>query len=802
MTLVSCIMPTANRRRFAPEAIRLFLAQDYDDKELIILDDGEDAIADLIPEDPRIHYQRGSRREPIGVKRNLLCAAAHGEIIAHWDDDDWYAPWRLSRQVAAIIDDGADLCGLDDVLFFDPVARRGWEYVYPSGGTPWVYGATFCYRKSLWQRTRFPEIAVGEDTSLVADLRGARLSVLPEIGMYVGLIHGGNTGRKRTQDPVWRPQPEERIAAIVGGRWAHGPPEAPPQPVGSDTIAAPAPTSVCVGILVHSQPERLAETLVHLRANTTAAFDLLLLGDGPDHATRSALAALADCRQSTTAEPRGAAACFNRLLSESDADILIFLESGSLVGPGWLDTILAALRADPCNGLAGPSTNLAWSLQGALREAGASAANVAELAARTRAQFGARWRTLEPLYCLADFCYVVRRAVVEAIGAADEEYGLGPCWEMDYTVRAVRSGYRVVWAQGAYVFRYPYDRRRTMQETQFFEAAKRRYQNKFCGLKLSETRPGYARHCRGEECRHFAPAGLIDRMIPKTRQEPRCEPKPCVEPSAPTPASLHDAAPLISCIMPTRNRSEWVRQSLRYFARQDYPNRELIIIDDGNDDLDAVLPADPGIRHIRAPRPISIGAKRNLGCEAAAGTIIAHWDDDDWYATNRLSAQAAPILAGAAEITALRDTLFFDLEQCRFWQCSPEIYARLFVKSVHGGTLVFSRSVFGPASRYPDLSLAEDAYYLHAAVSRGVRLAPVHGAGLFAYVRHANNAWRFACGEVYGADGWRGAAEPKGFAADRDFYTRLLPVAANVGPATVPAQASRPRQAFGTCHGQ
>ena len=27
--LVSCIMPTANRRRFVPEAIRLFLAQDY-----------------------------------------------------------------------------------------------------------------------------------------------------------------------------------------------------------------------------------------------------------------------------------------------------------------------------------------------------------------------------------------------------------------------------------------------------------------------------------------------------------------------------------------------------------------------------------------------------------------------------------------------------------------------------------------------------------------------------------------------------------------------------------------------------
>jgi glycosyltransferase involved in cell wall biosynthesis len=56
MPLVSCIMPTANRRPFLPEAIRLFLGQDYPESELIVLDDGEDAIADLIPDHPRIRF--------------------------------------------------------------------------------------------------------------------------------------------------------------------------------------------------------------------------------------------------------------------------------------------------------------------------------------------------------------------------------------------------------------------------------------------------------------------------------------------------------------------------------------------------------------------------------------------------------------------------------------------------------------------------------------------------------------------------------------------------------------------------
>lgn len=54
--LVSCVMPTADRRAFVPQAIRAFLRQEYEPCELLILDDGADAIGDLIPDDERIRY--------------------------------------------------------------------------------------------------------------------------------------------------------------------------------------------------------------------------------------------------------------------------------------------------------------------------------------------------------------------------------------------------------------------------------------------------------------------------------------------------------------------------------------------------------------------------------------------------------------------------------------------------------------------------------------------------------------------------------------------------------------------------
>jgi Glycosyl transferase family 2/Glycosyltransferase family 9 (heptosyltransferase)/Methyltransferase domain/Glycosyl transferases group 1 len=217
--LVSCIMPTANRRRFVPQAIRLFLAQDYADKELVILDDGEDSIADLVPLDPRIRYLRRHLREPVGAKRNRACEEAHGDIIAHWDDDDWYAPQRLRLQVEALVAADGDVCGLDRVLFLDPQRRTAWEYVYPPGSGRWVCGATLCYRKSLWRRAPFPQINIGEDTRFVANLGDARVVVLPETDIFVGMVHSANTSPKHINDGRWQPRPVETIANAMGQDW-------------------------------------------------------------------------------------------------------------------------------------------------------------------------------------------------------------------------------------------------------------------------------------------------------------------------------------------------------------------------------------------------------------------------------------------------------------------------------------------------------------------------------------------------------------------------------------------------------
>jgi glycosyltransferase involved in cell wall biosynthesis len=783
--LVTCIMPTANRRAFVPAAIAQFLAQDYPNKELLVLDNGRESVADLVPDHPAIRYIEEHSLRTLGALRNRACELARGDIIAHWDDDDWYPPDRLSRQVEALDHHRADVCGSSRVYFLDAARRRAWEYAFRSSKL-WVAGATLAYRKSFWERSRFREIQVGEDCQFVWGEPVKRIADLADAGLCIATIHSGNTSPKRPAGSFWRPVDVSILEKMIAAAAAPVPAVSHASP--SDGTKAESPrnvrvpvravqANVCVGIHVRTEPKRLLETLSMLAANTDSQPEILLLGDGPDPSTSAVLATLTQHRQSNTTEPRGAPACFNRLLRGSTAPVVIFLESGTLVGPGWLPTLLNALSADPRNGLAGPSTNHAWNEQAAYRDRPAGTANLTALADDARRRFGAELQSLEPLHGIGDFCLAVRREVVAEIGAVDEGFGVGPCWEMEYAARAARAGFRSVWAKGAYVFRHPFSSQRQRDESLLLGSNKRRYQELLCELKLTGAREGYAEHCRGDACPHFAPRELIRRkleleteqMIP-TRTNP-------IAPAARNARAL----PMVSCIMPTHDRVDWLRQSISYFQRQDYPERELLVIDDGARDLSDLLPCDPRITYMRLGQRRSIGFKRNHGCSLARGEFVCHWDDDDWYSNERLSAQIAPLVRGGADITGLCDTVFFDLDRWEFWKCKPKLYERIFVHGVHGGTLAYRRSLFGRSIRYPDGSLAEDAAFLRAAVAAGARLARIPGDGVFAYVRHGTNSWKFACGNMGGRQEWERCAEPAKLEADKGFYSAMSAARRGVG---------------------
>ncbi|HEX7442669.1 MAG TPA: glycosyltransferase family 2 protein [Acidimicrobiales bacterium] len=92
-------------------------------------------------------------------------------------------------------------------------------------------------------------------------------------------------------------------------------------------------------------------------------------------------------------------------------------------------------------------------------------------------------------------------------------------------------------------------------------------------------------------------------------------------------------APLLSVVLPTHNRSDWLDRAATSVLSQDVDRLELIIVDDAStDQTPAVterLERDPRVRVVRNSQPLGPGGSRNRGIAKAEGDLLGFCDDDD-----------------------------------------------------------------------------------------------------------------------------------------------------------------------------
>jgi len=97
--MVSVIIPTYNRQAMLKEAVESVLAQDYQNFELIVVDDGS---TDLTPETLKSYGEAVTviRQHNQGVSsaRNAGIKAASADLVAFLDSDDLWLPQKLSSQ--------------------------------------------------------------------------------------------------------------------------------------------------------------------------------------------------------------------------------------------------------------------------------------------------------------------------------------------------------------------------------------------------------------------------------------------------------------------------------------------------------------------------------------------------------------------------------------------------------------------------------------------------------------------------------------------------------------------------------
>lgn len=214
--LVSCLTPTYNRRDFWPKCIQCFLSQDYTNLEWVIVDNSETPIKDLLPADPRIRYVRHpGERLSHGNLMNLCMGCSTGALACVLDDDDWYAPDRVRKQVQPLIDNPAkDIVGTSRLFYYVLGTQKAFRYVNQTH-QKWL--AAPAWRRSAWENNKFDNLTRGADTNFMNRIPKNRWVDLEDERLIASTIHPGNASPKRLLPPSFVGVPWASVEEITKG---------------------------------------------------------------------------------------------------------------------------------------------------------------------------------------------------------------------------------------------------------------------------------------------------------------------------------------------------------------------------------------------------------------------------------------------------------------------------------------------------------------------------------------------------------------------------------------------------------
>jgi len=198
--LVSIIIPVFNGEKYLAEAIESVMSQSYENKEIIVIDDGStDSTYDIVKKyAPQIiyHYQENAGT---GAARNKGISVATGEVIAFLDADDIWKPDKLTYQVSFLQTGKEEMVFCKIVQFFSPDMNEEFRARYECNEEPMdgLIPSAFVARSAVFSRVGFfvTDVTLGEfiDWYSKAKECGLKTVVHPEV-LAMRRIHSSNIG--------------------------------------------------------------------------------------------------------------------------------------------------------------------------------------------------------------------------------------------------------------------------------------------------------------------------------------------------------------------------------------------------------------------------------------------------------------------------------------------------------------------------------------------------------------------------------------------------------------------------------
>jgi glycosyltransferase involved in cell wall biosynthesis len=210
-TLVSGLCVTSNRPAFLERAVAWWRAQQWARKELVIVDG---SVPELRLDFRRFRDVRHVILEPdleMGAKHNRAVREAQGEVLVYVDDDDWFSPRRIVKQLEPIALGRASITGIPrDLVVYTPGGSyvrfkapeqrgrlrdwlgngfgKGHKFLFHDGSAMWT-------RAAMRRGATHPPLRNGQKVVFLDSMiaAGEKWEAVPNTGLFVYVRHGANT---------------------------------------------------------------------------------------------------------------------------------------------------------------------------------------------------------------------------------------------------------------------------------------------------------------------------------------------------------------------------------------------------------------------------------------------------------------------------------------------------------------------------------------------------------------------------------------------------------------------------------
>jgi glycosyltransferase involved in cell wall biosynthesis len=196
--------------------------------------------------------------------------------------------------------------------------------------------------------------------------------------------------------------------------------------------------------------------------------------------------------------------------------------------------------------------------------------------------------------------------------------------------------------------------------------------------------------------------------------------------------------PILSVVIPTRDRRVLLRRAIEYFERRDpFVDAELIIVDGGKWPLSKEDVS--GHRLIRVEGDGFVGERLNIGVKEARGEFILRQDDDDWYAPDWYYESLQTVSTAPSGMAGVTNFYAYDIMGGKCWRWAawgegPE------AANWSGGSMTFRKSIW-ERSPFRLLPVGSDREFILDAYKLGLPARSMVSGGTNKYlmIRHARN---------------------------------------------------------------